>query len=190
MKTTIVRKPLSIEEYKKVKNSHPLVALILNTGARISEAKRLIDEYEEGMLHLDIKTKKSIVTNRIYLNDMAIIALKSLSTYKGKSVKTLARSFTSVSDKIGVKFTAHNLRATFATNLLMNGVDLVSVSTLMNHSDVSQTAMYVKFNELYLRSGLSTLDDSVETWEGMNLFQAKKEIIRLRNLLLKGENNG
>ena len=38
--------------------------------------------------------------------------------------------------------TAHDLRRTFATRLLANNVDIVTVKNMMGHSNISTTAMY------------------------------------------------
>ena len=104
-----------------------------------------------------------------------------------KSIRTYTNRFTSISKEIGFKFSAHNLRSTFATLLIMSGVDLVSIQTLMNHSHISQTAKYIVLEESHLRIALETTTQ-VETFEGMNIFEAKAEILRLRKRLYRMEN--
>lgn len=187
MKKFITYKPLSNKEYNMVYGINPLTDLMLETGARIAEIKRLIDEWKAGNDYLDIKTKKSgDSTNRIYLNKKAQINLALLEKYKDMSVKTLQREVKRISTQVGIEFTAHNLRATFATRMLMMGVDLVTVQHLLNHSDISVTALYIRFDENRLRSALNLIDD-FETIEGMTHQEAINEIYRLRTKLTRLE---
>lgn len=186
MKKSIKRKPISNSEYNIVYGKNPMTDLVLNTGVRIAEAKRLVDEYNIGDDYLDIKTKKSSTTNRIYLNESAKENLNELQYLVGKDIKTYTRLVKKVSLETGVDFTAHNLRVTFATRLLELGVDLVSIQHLMNHSDVSMTAQYIQFNETKLKASLSMLDD-YKTMEGYTLPEAMREIVRLRAALKRQE---
>jgi integrase/recombinase XerD len=41
---------------------------------------------------------------------------------------------------------SHSGRRGFATKLITNGIDIKSVSVLMGHSNISQTAQYVETN--------------------------------------------
>jgi len=49
---------------------------------------------------------------------------------------------------------SHSGRRSFATNILCSGVDIVSLKTLMNHSNISTTAEYVSHNESYLKRAI------------------------------------
>jgi site-specific recombinase XerD len=56
--------------------------------------------------------------------------------------------FQKLAVKAGVKnFTPHDLRRTFASQMLDNGVDLATVQLLMGHSDPSTTSMYDRRGE-------------------------------------------
>lgn len=59
------------------------------------------------------------------------------SSYTSKKFKQYVR-LSGIDDK----FVFHNLRSTFASWMIMNGVDLFIVSKLLGHSDVSVTAKY------------------------------------------------
>jgi site-specific recombinase XerD len=52
-----------------------------------------------------------------------------------------------LSKKSGVRFSAHALRRTFATLSLKNGMDLVSLQTLLGHSNISTTRQYIQWLE-------------------------------------------
>ncbi len=183
MKKSIKHKPLTNNEYKVLYGKHPLTDLFLNTGARLMEVKRIIDTWDGGSNHVDIKTKKSgEKTNRVYLNEIAQTNLKQLNEFKDKSLSTIKRK---VSDILNTAFmdaldvSSHNLRATFITRALQFGVSLVTVQHLVNHSDISITAQYCQFNENHLLNTLEYLSD-LKTVEGKSMDELYQEVIKLR----------
>lgn len=180
-KYTIKYKPLSLEEFAQLDGYHPLTDLSLNTGARISEIKRMVDLYKPGMTQIDILTKKSgKVSNRFYLNTKAQHCLEDLMVMKNVCVKTFSRKYKSISKEVGIKFSSHNLRATFITRLIILGVNLPAVQSLANHSDISMTAAYIQFDELYLRNALENLVE-YSRLDGLTKEELLAENIQLKN---------
>jgi site-specific recombinase XerD len=52
----------------------------------------------------------------------------------------------------------HNLRDTFASHLIMQGVDLLTVSKYLGHSDIRMTQRYVRLSTKNLESAVRKLD--------------------------------
>jgi len=55
-------------------------------------------------------------------------------------------------------FVFHDLRHTFASDLVMRGVDLVTVKELMGHADVKRTLRYAHLAPDYKREAIRRLD--------------------------------
>jgi len=61
----------------------------------------------------------------------------------GRSYKSFRSAFEKAVQKAGLDdFTFHDLRHTFASRLVMSGVDLPTVKELLGHKDISMTLRY------------------------------------------------
>jgi len=61
------------------------------------------------------------------------------------TVNGLQSLFVRLSNKAGFKVSAHMLRRTFATLSLKNGMDIVSLQTLLGHSSLETTRRYIQW---------------------------------------------
>ncbi|MCZ6768663.1 MAG: site-specific integrase [Acidobacteria bacterium] len=88
------------------------------------------------------------------------------------------RPFRNAVEKAGIdNFRFHDLRHTFASHLLMSGVDLMTVKELLGHASVTMTMRYSHLAPDHRMRAIKTLDtayptdtnsDTVETSGGIN----------------------
>jgi integrase len=71
--------------------------------------------------------------------DASYLDLK-VFTYRNKPLKDIRTAFKNACNRAGIKnFTFHDFRHTFATRLVLAGVDLATVSKLLGHSSIQMT---------------------------------------------------
>jgi len=148
------------EEFKAFYNSasdllKPLLVMAYCTGMRKNEILDLKWEnvdLDEG--YIRVEETKNDEPRIIPINKMLNDILNSVQysspeqnvflNMKGEPVKEFKTAFNgALRRSSGVKkFTFHDLRHTFATNLVMNKVDLVTIKELMGHSSIQMTMRY------------------------------------------------
>lgn len=136
----------------------PLVLLSLHTGMRRGELFALTWQsvnLEAGRITVHGVTAKSGRTRHLPLNSRALAALrgwhdqaseKAGLVFPGKNgaaFNNVRRSWDGVLKAAKItRFRWHDLRHTFASNLVMAGVDLNTVRELLGHSDYAMTQRY------------------------------------------------
>jgi integrase len=77
----------------------------------------------------------------------------------GGLILNLNREWYPALERAGItNFRFHDLRHTFASRLVMNGIDLYRVSTLMGHKTPAMTLRYAHLSPQHLRAAVATLD--------------------------------
>ncbi|NIS63389.1 MAG: tyrosine-type recombinase/integrase, partial [Proteobacteria bacterium] len=132
----------------------PIVLTALNTGMRKSEILNLrwdqVD-FKHGFILLEVT--KSGERREIPMNQILREALRKIprrlnnphvfTNGKGTPYKDVKGSFASALRKAGIKdFKFHDLRHTFASHLVMEGVDLTTVKELLGHKTLNMTLRY------------------------------------------------
>ena len=75
------------------------------------------------------------------------------------AVRSLRAAFEMTLKKAEIEnFHCHDLRHTFATRLIQNGIDLYKVKELLGHKTLAMTMRYAHHYPQSLRAGIETLD--------------------------------
>lgn len=208
MSNKIKHFPLSETERKLVMDSgHPVITFGLLTGLRSEELKRVFQEenkidknrssimierkYSRGKkVEVFLSEKAVNLLDKYYCLDCKYFKYKNMST--NSWTKQLLREFKQIQIELNFEkyYQIHSLRATFATELLYNcGVNIVTVSTLMNHKSLDQTAEYIRVSANEAKDSVNMLAniDKYETFEGKNVSELKTELILLRKQNMKME---
>ena len=160
---------LSPEECQKLigasdKHLRPILITALNTGMRKGEILSLRWEENIDLKHgfILLQKTKNGEKREIPINDALDATLRGMTrrlnvpyvfygpnTRRGEGetkwapFKDVKRSFQSACRKAGIKdFHFHDLRHTFASQLVMNGIDIVTVKELLGHKSLKMTLRY------------------------------------------------
>ena len=143
------------------------------TGMRVTEIISLNLEdvhLEEGFVTCNSSGKQrniplgsiSVRALKEYINDARPIMIKDeneKSLFVNVNGKRLTRQgfwkivkFYKEQAHITKEITPHVLRHSFATHLLQNGADLKAIQTMLGHSDISSTQVYMQFQDSGLKN--------------------------------------
>ena len=128
------------------------IILALNTGMRRGELLRLqwtdID-LENGIIH--VNETKSGYSRKLPINSNVLELLKGqtfrtgyvIHEGEGLRIFDIKKAFASALKRAGItEFHFHDLRHTFASHLVMAGVDLMTVRELLGHKTIEMTLRY------------------------------------------------
>jgi len=145
----------------------PMLIVLRNTGIRVGELFHLkLNDIDMDNMLLLVRSTKTNNYRMIPINSELENILSWLRLYRtdpctskallrtgqqfnylfchndGSRIKSIWHSFNNACTKAGIKATVHILRHTFASHLVMNGVDLVSIKELLGHSSINTTMIY------------------------------------------------
>lgn len=130
LETGFIEIKKTVQRLKNKENNKSKTSLVIsdpktNTSQRIVPIPFFIKEY----LYLFYK-EKNITNNKNYVI--------SLST-KVIDPRTVQYKFKRICQKYDININFHSLRHTYATNCIMSGVDVKSLSEILGHSNISTT---------------------------------------------------
>ena len=160
----------------------PILLVLRNTGMRIGEALSLkFSDVDLGNKVLLVRSQKTnnfrlVPINseleetiawltRFYVNPSSLEITIRHSQQKvylfchsdGSRIRSIKTSFNHACTKAGIKATPHTIRHTFASHLVMNQVDLVSIKELLGHSSISTAMLYSHVSSDYKEMTVSRL---------------------------------
>ncbi|NIM20708.1 MAG: tyrosine-type recombinase/integrase [Candidatus Latescibacteria bacterium] len=167
-----VMRVLSQEEeqrliYAAAPHFKPLIIVAINTGMRRGELLDL--QWEQLDLQsstITIKQSKNGKVRHIPINKKAQEALESIPEpheghvflYRGLPTKAVKTAFAGAVRRAGIQCCRfHDLRHTFATRLVLAGVDLATVMQLMGHASISTTMKYAHPSPPHKREAVERL---------------------------------
>ena len=149
---------LSEEEFGKLYEAasfhlKPILLCAILTGMRRSEILNLkwedVNSNNESIIVRDTKNYEFRVIPMNETLKQTLTDLQNTSsneyvfTYKGRPVKEIKSAFETALKKAEItRCRFHDLRRSFATRLVMNGVDLVTAQELLGHKSIIMTKRY------------------------------------------------
>ncbi|MGB7291014.1 MAG: tyrosine-type recombinase/integrase [Thermodesulfobacteriota bacterium] len=161
----------------------PIIIVMLNTGIRDGERARLkFDDIDFKNKRVVIRSSKAKEYRAIPMNEKVGETLKWLEknyippysdkeiprkehqkeyvfcNEDGSPVLKIKRAFSNACRKAGLKgVSPHTLRHTFASHLVMSGVDLRTVQRLLGHRNINTTMVYSHLTEDHLARSVEKL---------------------------------
>jgi integrase len=151
----------------------PIVITALHAGFRTSELLSLTWEnidFRRQTITVHAAYAKNGENRSVPMNDVLTITLKAVRmntlgespvfcSRKGTPYRSFRSAFELAVRKAGLEnFTFHDLRHTFASRLVMAGVDLPTVKELMGHKDIKMTLRYTHLSNDHKQRAVRTLE--------------------------------
>ena len=151
----------------------PVVLTVLHTGFRKSELLSLTwqdVDFQRRMITVQASYAKNGETRSIPMTATVTTTLRALQpttastaavflNHQGAPYRNLRNVFVAACRRGGVTdVTFHDLRHTFASRLVMAGVDLPTVKELMGHKNITMTMRYAHLSHGHKQSAVAVLD--------------------------------
>lgn len=141
-----------------------MIAMAIYTGMRLGEIMALDWKdinFKDNMISVNISKTKRFRTIPLHKDLKAVLALKRKASgafFEG-SLRTLEWEFTKLKRVLKLPhFRFHDLRHTFASLLIKNGVDIYTVSKLLGHQNVTTTQIYTHLYTDHVKEALGRLE--------------------------------
>ena len=167
----------------------PIVILAVHTGMRKGETLSLrwdqVDFEKEIITLVDTKNDQRRYVPMDETVKSTLMALEKKGEYvfcglrPGRPLVWIELSFHNALEKSGIEdFKIHDLRHTFASNLIMAGVDLMTVKELLGHKTIEMTLRYAHLAPDHKMRAVNILDQVLGTEETTKIInlQEKRQV--------------
>jgi integrase len=168
----------------------PIIMTALLTGMRRNEILRLRwEDIDFDHRIIFVRNTKNNEMREIPMSHMLTVVLKSFgfsSPYvfvrkDGRPYISIRTAFESALRRAGISdFRFHDLRHTFASHLIMGGVDLMTVKELLGHKTIDMTLRYAHLSPDHKRHAVETL----RFFDGHNLVTEESGVEELEDVSL------
>lgn len=166
-------KPDEVETLLKTCAGHirPIVVTALNTGMRKSEILRLrwpeVDLKNRKIMVVNAKNNevRVIPINQTLYQELSVLPRKPEGEYvfsnqQGRPIGDIKKGFSSALKRAGIAdFHFHDLRHTFGSQMVMQGVDIRTVQQLMGHKEIKMTMRYSHLSPEHVQEAIERLDN-------------------------------
>ena len=135
-----------VDEFGKVRD---IIELTPEKNKGSKKARYYVNDELKGMIKEYVNDYK--------LKDPTRYLFTSQKTRKPYNRNSISKIFTAIYKTFGLECSTHYGRRHFITELLTNDVDITSVKTLVNHSNVSMTAKYYNEDENMLKNVVNSV---------------------------------
>jgi integrase len=164
---------LNVEEEQRLlaaaaKHLKPLIAFAIDTGGRRGELLGLdwrnVDLARGTVTFVDTKNgeDRSVrLTDRAkrVLVDLGLQESGSVFTYRGKAISSVKHSFDKAKELAGIEdFRFHDLRHTFASRLVQQGISLYEVMHLTGHKSFDMVQRYAHLAPEFQQKAIEALN--------------------------------
>jgi len=152
----------------------PIVVMALNTGMRKGEVLNLKwEDVDLGTRIIYVVNTKTDEKREIPVNTILYAMLVDLRTKSdayvfpndaGEPYVDIRKGFRTATNKSHIKnFRFHDLRHTFASQLVMKGVDLRTVQELLGHKSIEMTVRYAHLSPNHKQAAVERLCQDMDT---------------------------
>lgn len=172
-----------------------LILFLANSGLRVSELVNLKcdDIYNRSVIVRLGKGKKSRVTFINHETDEAVklyhrsLDVDSAYVFPNKFGNTISRQYVTrlisvISQRAHIKkeVSAHTMRHTFATSMLMKGASAEEVQKMLGHANIRTTLIYLHFTNEHLHSRYDEVN-GVNPRDKTEIVLTNQQIQRIKN---------
>jgi integrase len=164
-----------------------IVVTAINTGMRLGEILRLTwdrVDFDQEIITIERSKNDGVrhtPMNKRLTEELQSVKLESANRYvfsnkSGKPFVDIKNGFLSAQRRAGIeRCRFHDLRHTFASHLVMNGIDITTVKELLGHKTIAMTMRYAHLSKEHKQKAVETLPFGEKKYCSITAVEEKKD---------------